>query len=165
MYAAYPRLRALACTMTCTLPLHTRSHTSFAYGHRAGAGTTAISTGTTTTMRITHCAICAPMTPLRGRIGRWSVTIMAGALLAHARTLTEPKPKPKSESGSEIHTQDLALALTNPGPSLQSTDLIPTLGPYSLLQVHLTTISAIHHNNSHAPCNILSHALLRRIGV
>ena len=110
-----------------TLPLYTQGHTaSFVYGHRAGAGTTAISTGTTTTTRTTHCATCAPMMPSRGRIGRWSATRTAGALRAHARALTEPKPKPNSESGS--------------GP-----DLTPTLGSYSLAGA--SRLLAIHHYN------------------
>merc|ERR1712106_419592 len=40
----------------------------------AGAGTSATSTGITTTMRTTHCATCAPTTPSRSRTGRWSAT-------------------------------------------------------------------------------------------
>ena len=102
---------------------------------RAGAGTSATSTGITTTMRTTHCATCAPTTPSRGRIGRWSATRMAGALRAHARALTETKPKLKSESGS--------------GP-----DLTPTLEPYSLAGA--SRLLAIHHYNMrHAKHSLL----------
>ena len=49
---------------------------------RAGAGTSATSTGITTTMRTTHCATCAPTRTSRGRIGRWSATRTAGTLRA-----------------------------------------------------------------------------------
>ena len=120
-----------------------QGHTaSFVYGHRAGAGTAAISTGTTTTMRTTHCATCAPTTPSRGRIGRWSATRMAGALRAHARALTETKPKLKSESGS--------------GP-----DLTPTLEPYSLAGA--SRLLAIHHYNMrHAKHSLMPYTATHR---
>ena len=50
--------------------------------YRAGAGTSATSTGITTTMRTTHCATCAPTRMSRGRIGRSSATRTAGTLRA-----------------------------------------------------------------------------------
>ena len=64
---------------------HRLTASPFAYGFRAGAGTTAISTGITTTMRTTLCVACARAGTSRGRTGRWSATRTDGVPRARAR--------------------------------------------------------------------------------